>query len=123
MSLSKGQFFIVTAFVIISILLAISKWLEPATILEVSEIAVAEEPFVLNNIAEKAVETVKVSKSCEELGYNLQEYKAFAESYASGKGYMLDFDYTLTDCSSVDFKISLKSPRASLTSQFSCPWP
>jgi len=129
MKLSKGQFFIVATFIIVSILFTISKWIEPATILDVSGIASRDDIFIMNNIAEKGAQLVNGSKTCEELVYSLQEYKIFTESYAANKGYNLDLNYTVAPCpepatpTTVVFNISLISPRSFLKSEFGCGWP
>lgn len=130
----KAQFFIISAFTIVTILYFISKWMEPYTIIDTSSIAGMEEPFIFNNIKEKAEYTIKGSKNCEDLKYNLQEYKFFAENYVLEKGYNLDLNYTVANCPEevvpappgsptvVAFKMTLISPAAYLRSEFSCGW-
>ena len=46
-----------------------------------------EEPFVFNDIVEKANETIYNSKSLEDLQYNIDEYKQFVEEYSVRKNF------------------------------------
>lgn len=88
----KAQFFVLSAFTIVTILYLISGWVEPYTIIDTSSVVLMEETFVFNNIVEKANETIHISKTPEDLRYNIQEYKNFAEEYALGKNFKLTFD-------------------------------
>lgn len=119
----KAQFFILSAVAIIGILYFLSRWLEPSSIIDTSSIVSMEEPFVFNNVKEKAVETVQNSKSCEELKYNLEEYNAFVENYAIEKNYIINLNYTY-DCftKDVDFNMKLTSTKASIESNFTAIW-
>jgi hypothetical protein len=89
-----------------------------------------EEPYMFNNIKEKAVFTARGSKSCEDLRYNVEEYKYFVEKYAAEKNMRLDFNYTISPCFQepplfpvvVDVNMGLKSPSADLRSNFSLEW-
>jgi len=51
-----------------------------------------EEPFIFNNIVEKANETIYISKSVDDLRYNIKEYKNFVEEYAARKNLKITFD-------------------------------
>lgn len=118
----KAQFFVLSAFAIISIIFFVSRWIEPFTIIDTSAIALTEEPFVFNNIVEKAQATVTSSKDCDDLKFNLEEYKNFAREFVSKKNYQLIFDYVV-DCegssADVNFKnITLLSPRAVIQKSF-----
>jgi len=126
----KAQFFVITAFTVVTILYFISQWMEPFTIIDTSSIVWIEEPFIFNNIKEKAEYAINGSKNCADLEYNLEEYRFFAESYASEKGYNLDLNYTSSPCyeeppifpTVVGFKITLRSPLALLASNFTFEW-
>jgi len=126
---TKGQFFVIATFIIVSILYSVSRWMEPASIIDTSEIVTREEVFMFNNIAEKATYTINGSKNCDDLNYALQEYKIFAEKYATSKGYNLDLNYTVAPCpepdtpTTVAFNITLVSPNSFLKAEFSCGWP
>ena len=125
----KAQFFILSAFAIITAIYFISKWIEPYTIIDTSSVALMEEPFIFNNIVEKADQTVLISKSAEDLNYNLEEYKSFVLSYVLSKGYSLSFDYDFYPVISnipggVAFNcIQLKSPTATFANMHSLKWP
>ena len=95
LSSRKAQFFILSAFAIVSVLYFVSRWIEPYTIIDTSAVALREEPFVFNNIREKAVELVETTKNCDELAYNLDEYKNFVKDFASMKNLDLTFNYTI----------------------------
>ena len=121
----KAQFFILTAFAIVSIIYFISKWMEPTGILDTSQIVLMEEPFIFSNIVEKSVQVINSSKDCEELKFNLEEYKMFVENYALSKVYNLNFTYTLPPCTppiTVPLEIKLSSVRMRLATDFSVAW-
>ena len=127
----KAQFFVLSALIIVGILYFISQWLEPYTIIDTSAVATSDELFIFNNIKSKAKETVRISKSTEELTYNLQEYKNFIENYAFEKGKLYlsyeiispypagEEDFPVI----VLFNITLKSPNKRLESEFEAFWP
>ena len=128
----KGQFFILTAFAILTALFILSKYLQPSEIIDISRVILSDEVFIFNNIKEKAIEVVNISKSCEELKFNLEEYKIFAEKFASKHGKLLLFSYQLTSpCESngvdvpttINFNLTLISPFVQINSNFSVPWP
>ncbi len=119
----KAQFFVLSAFIIVSILLLVSRWLEPLSVVDTSFAALAEEPFLFNNIKEKAVTTVSSSRNCDELQFNLDEYKNFIQEFSATKNIKVDFDYEVVQpCvdSILETKIhlSLESPSAFVNSDF-----
>jgi len=127
----KAQFLVITAFVIVSIFYLVSKWMQPYTIPDTSEIVLAEEPSVFNNIKEKALDIVATSSSCEELVNSLDEYKAYVEDYAFRK-LIVYFDYTLeTPCYKPDpnfpvlvlFDIRVQSQTMKVSDKFYGFWP
>ena len=121
----KAQFFILSVFAIVTILYFLSRWLEPSTVIDTSSVALKEESFVFNNIKEKAFDVVDSSKNCEELNFNLQEYKQAAEDYALSKNYLLDFNYAYPSCVSpmnINFTMALTSTNMQLASNFSTTW-
>lgn len=130
-SSKKAQFMIVTALTMISIFYLISRWLEPYSLLDTAEIVLIEEPFVFNNIKEKALDIVNSSESCTDLVNNLGEYKIFVEDYAFRK-LVVYFDYTLeTPCYEYDprfpvlvlFDIELRSDKIKIKDEFYGFWP
>jgi len=90
----KAQFFIITTITIVTMIFFMSKWMEPYTIIDTSSVVLKEQPFVLNNIVEKADATVAVSSS-KDLEYNLQEYMNFVSDYAAKKGFAADTQYQI----------------------------
>jgi hypothetical protein len=119
----KAQFFVLSAFTIVAIVFFLSQWIEPYTITDTSSIALKEEFFIFNNIKEKAVETVRNSKDCDELKYNLEEYKTFTENYAAMKVLELNVSYynkTVCDDKKLEtfFTIKLKSFSSYIESSF-----
>jgi cytochrome c biogenesis protein CcdA len=126
----KAQFFILTAFAIVSILYLVSRWVEPYTIIDTSSVALHDEPFVFNDLKEKAAATIQSSKACDDLLYNLDEFKLFSEKFATGKGYRFVFGYattyTTTPCAgptTVSVSMSLQSSDMNITSAFAKDWP
>jgi ABC-type antimicrobial peptide transport system permease subunit len=61
----KAQFFVLSAFTIVTILYFVSQWIAPYTIPDTSSVALMEEPYIFNNIIEKARSVVKSSQTCE----------------------------------------------------------
>lgn len=122
LSSRKAQFFVLSAFAIVSVLYFISRWIEPYTIIDTSAVVLMDEPFIFNNIKEKAVEVVEISKDCDELAYNLEEYENFVKDFTSAKNLDLTFTYDITEPCDTDletsFDISLVSPTAKLESSF-----
>ena len=117
---SKGQFFVLTAFAIVSVLYFVSNWLRASTITDTSVYALDNDVFVFENIVSKANQTVTMSKSCEELNYNLEEYKNFVTK-SLGKKYYMIFEYKI-DCSKdpvpVNFNITEITLNSKLNANF-----
>lgn len=127
----KAQFLIITALVIISVFYLVSMWMQPYSIPDTSDIVLSSEPFVFNNIKEKAMTIVSTSSSCSDLVNNLDEYKAYVEEYAFKK-LIVYFDYSLnTPCYAYDprfpilvlFNIRVQSPTMSVGNSFYGFWP
>jgi len=117
----KAQFYILTAFTIVSIIFMVSMWIESYTIIDTSSIPMMEEPFLFNNIVEKSIEVVKQSKTCDDLKYNLGEYQTFVEKYGVSKNFNISLSYTY-GCDgqlTADFVLKLISPKTSISSSFS----
>lgn len=119
----KAQFFILSAFAIVSILFIISQWVEPFRILDASVAVLDEEVFVFNNVKEQTISVVKNSKSCEDLRFNLEEFKTFLEKYFVQKNMRLVFNYNIeTPCVDsvlrTSFYFALTSPKTSIDSSF-----
>lgn len=127
---NKAQFFILSAFAIVSILLLVSGWISPYTVVDTSAVVLMDEPFFFNNIKEKAFLAVNQTKNCEDLRYNLDEYKDFVEQYALSKSMNLNFDYTLSPCFPeppkfpvvVEVNMQVRTPRINLQSNFTMKW-
>ncbi len=107
----KAQFFILSAIIITSFMYIISRWVEPSNIIDTSSPILLDEPFIFNNILEKAKEVVNSTRYCEDLMLNLDEYKNFVENFVAEKGMTLNFTYVITSCSRVDLYINLLSKK------------
>lgn len=119
----KAQFFVLSAFAIVSILFIISQWIEPFRILDASSAVLDDEIFVFNNVKEQTRLVVKNSKSCDDLKFNLQEFKLFLENYFLQKNMRLVFNYNIeTPCDDAVLKTSLYfalvSPKTTIDSAF-----
>ena len=128
---SKAQFLIITAVVIVSIFYPVSKWMQPYSIPDTSEIVLAEQPFVFDNVKEKALEVVNTSSSCSDLVNNLEEFKSYVDTFAFKK-MIVYFDYTLnTPCYAYDprfpilvlFNIRIQSIGMNVADKFYGFWP
>jgi len=118
----KAEFFVVSTVAIVSIFFILSKYMGPQTLVDTSS-AVLNEPFIFDNIVEKAEETVKISKNCEELAYNLDEYKNFVESFFSRQNIKIDLNYTISvPCNNnelkTNFDIQLTSSKVTMRKTF-----
>ncbi len=125
----KAQFFVLSAFGIVAILFLISSWIQPYTIVDTSSVVLMQEPFVFNNLKEKAITTVNISRSCDDLTYNLDEYKNFITNYASGKNLNLNFIYAIPNCNvpsrtqlTIPMNMTLKSSQVFIASNFTATW-
>ncbi|OYT42787.1 MAG: hypothetical protein B6U78_00080 [Candidatus Aenigmarchaeota archaeon ex4484_224] len=118
----KGQFFILSAVVIIGAMYLISKQIIPLRMIDISQIALDDEIFVFNNIYKKSIEVVKKSKDCNDLSWNLEEFKNFVEDYGVSKGMKIVLNYNILVCNSVQrnvsFELYLNSSRYKLYSQY-----
>lgn len=129
----KAQFFVLSTFAIVSILYFVSRWVEPYTIIDTSSVARHEEPFIFNNIKEKLIYTVNSSKTIDELEYNLQEFKEFAETHAIKRGAFYVSYETISPYPPGDgigdfpvvivFNLTLVSPKITIGSVFETYWP
>ena len=123
----KAQFFVLNAFAIITVFFLISRFIEPFTIIDTSQVPLMDEIFIFNNIKEKTRVVVTESKTCADLAYNLQEYKNFVENYALEKGYKLTYSYIYFECPTqsltIQLNMTLQSPRTTLDSKSSYQWP
>lgn len=129
--MTKAQFFLLSGFVITSIFFLISKWIEPYTIIDISQIPMSDEPFVFSNIRQEAMDVITTSESCQDLVNNLDEFKTYVEEYAFTKLFIY-FDYTLqTPCFEEDpmfptlvlFDIELSSSSITVRDKFYGFWP
>ena len=122
----KGEFFLLTVFTIITFLFVISLWIKPSEIIDTSKVVLSEEIFVFNNVKEKVIEVINSSKTCEDLNFNLEEFKKFVERYGLRKGFRIEFNYTQPNCSSlptlISINLSLTSPQYHLTKTFEVKW-
>lgn len=130
----KAQFFVLSAFAIVSILYLLSSWIQPYTILDTSSVVLQQGPFIFNNLKEKAIETVNISKTCTDLMYDLDEYNNFITSYASSQNINLNFTYnisqiTIPNCQIpsgsqivIPMNLTLKSTNAFIASNFTATW-
>jgi hypothetical protein len=107
----------------VTIIFVVSQFTQPSGILDTSSAVLADETFLFNNIKEKSISIVKLSDSCRDLGFDLEEYKLFIEGFATQRNIRVVYDFEIVQpCSdatmTTDFYIALKSPRASTDSTF-----
>ena len=122
----KGQFFVLTAVAIVAILFFVGKWLDVSTQSDTSYIVLSQESFIFDNIFEKTTDVIKNSENCDNLNYNLQEYKSFISGIALEKNYKLRFDYNVPSCSdtigatnTISFNMRIQSETSDLSKDFS----
>jgi len=113
----KAQFFVLSAFAVVTILYFVSRWIEPYTIIDTSSVVLHDESFIFNNIVEKTNEIISISKSPEDLSFNIQEYKNFVEQYALSKNLKLTFDVSqlvIGNPTTGSIFIQMSSPRITM---------
>ena len=125
----KAQFFVLSAFSIVAILFILSSWVQPYTVIDTSSIVLMQEPFVFNNVKEKAIQTVQLSKNCDDLRYNIDEYSNFVNQYSVEKNLNLKFNYSLSPCYdsvpnpvAVIVNMEIKTSTVDLASNFTMFW-
>ena len=122
----KGQFFVLTAVAVVTILFFVGRWTSPLTQVDTSSIVLSEELFTFDNIQEKTVTVVKSSENCEELEYNLQEYKNFIRDIARDKNYKITFKYSIPSCgasAAVKMDLVVISEKVNAQKTFTVEWP
>ncbi len=117
----KAQFYIVTAVFIVIIMYQISSWINSMRISKSSYVLLEDEFEIFENIKEKSIKTVNIS-SCEELKWNLDEYKYFVEKFGLENNMKINLRYTIQRCDQngkiVNFTLSLKSPEIYMNSTY-----
>jgi hypothetical protein len=119
----KAQFYIVSVVGLVTILYAIGKSLTASSIIDTSELALRNDFFVFNNIVEETLATLNASKSCEDLNFNLQEFKSFAiREFAPS--FRVKYEYAIISCDDalrsaiVSFNITLYSINSEIGTTF-----
>ena len=122
----KGQFFVLTAVAVATILFFVGRWTGPLTQVDTSSIVLSEELFTFDNIREKTVAVVGNSENCEELDYNLQEYKNFIRDFGRDKNYKITFKYSIPSCgdsAAVRMDLVIISEKVNAQKTFTVDWP
>lgn len=122
----KGQFFVLTAVAVVTILFFVGRWVDTLTQVDTSSIVLSEELFTFDNIQEKTATVIKSSENCEELDYNLQEYKNFIREFARDKNYKISFEYSLSSCgatATVKIDLVIISEKVNAQKTFIVEWP
>ena len=122
-SKKKAQMFIITGVTIVILLFVVSQWVQPPTIIDTSQVVLLEETYVMNNIKQEAMLVVRNTETCDDLSFNLDEYKNFVTEYGASKGFNLDFQFEINGVCpgspTVNFNINLDSTNAKISSSFS----
>ncbi len=123
----KGQFFVLTALAIVTILFFISRWVEPTQI-DTSSIVLSGEFYTFDNLREKTANVIKNSQNCDDLNYNLQEYDRFVDDIALERNYRITFNYTIPSCSDlggamVGFTLRIQTAEVDARDDFQITWP
>lgn len=118
----KAQFFILGAFAIVTVMFFLSQWIEPFRILDTSSAVLNDEIFIFNNIHEQAEKIVLTSGNCEDLKFNLEEFKSTAVKFLAVKNMELTFNFDTSACAdsaiTASFYIALVSPSVSVDDSF-----
>ncbi len=125
----KGQFFVLTTVAVVTILFFVGRWTGPLTQVDTSEIVLSDELFTFDNIKEKTNTVIKNSENCNELNYNLQEYKNFIDNFAREKNYKITFAHVSTPCDPelggaiTEVTLKIVSDKVDAKGTFSISWP
>jgi hypothetical protein len=118
----KAQFYIISVVSIITILSTIGRSITTYSIIDTSEPALRNDFFIFNNIVEKTLETLNASRSCEELEFNLEEFKNIA-TRAFAPNFRVEYSYSIncsdsTRSATVSFNITLYSINSEIGTTF-----
>ncbi|OGI15922.1 hypothetical protein A3K63_01025 [Candidatus Micrarchaeota archaeon RBG_16_49_10] len=115
-SLGKGQFYLLTAVVIVGFFFLMSKYINPYSFIDSSQAVIDDEIFFFNNLRNQAERVVKLSNDTT-LAPNLESFSDIADEVAQEKHYIFSMNYTVRP-SDVDFVMALVSEKYSLDSSF-----
>lgn len=120
---TKAQFFVLSAFIMITILFVMSQFIQPSQIFDTSSAIFVDEIFIFNNIKEKSIELVQISDNCNDLALNLAEFEQFANNFVLRKNADLIYNYQIVQpCAdatrTTNFYIAIVSTSASVDSTF-----
>ncbi len=126
MKTSKAQFYILTVVAVVTIFFFIGRWVDPSNIPDTSLIVSSSEFFTFDNIKEKAVAAAEESHTCNELEYNLQEFRNFVADFALERNYRIVLEYSINSCSGeydtiaydVNYDLTVQSERADARGSF-----
>ncbi|MBD3155308.1 MAG: hypothetical protein GF368_01485 [Candidatus Aenigmarchaeota archaeon] len=119
----KAQFFILTAVIVIGVFFTLSKYINRYSLIDTSRAAQGSEIFIIDNVKEKAMKTVHISNMTN-INERLAIFKETVQDVVSGRGYILDFSYTINAPLRIAImNISLISDRYTLKSDFQTPIP
>ncbi len=125
----KGQFFVLSAVAIVTVLVYINRLVQPFSIIDTSQVVLGNEIFLFNDVKEKAFVSVQGAQTCNDALFDLQEYQNFVQQFAIQKGYLLSFSFTNTGCptqnSLITFNVNqtLVSSSKVLQSIYTISWP
>lgn len=122
----KGQFFVLSAVAVVTILFFVGRWTGPSTQIDTSSIVLLDEFSTFDNIQQKTSDVIKGSESCEDLAYNLQEYKNFIGNFARDKNYKISFEYSVPSCgasATVNVYLTVASENVNAQKAFTVNWP
>src|SRR5438445_8087024 len=94
----KAEFFLLSVISIVAILFFIGNWIRAITIIDPSSSIINDEYFVFDNVIAKLNETVTFSKNCDDLKYNLEEFRLFLNELGFEKNYRIDANLSLPSC-------------------------
>ncbi len=120
----KAQFFVLSAFVIITILFVVSQFVQPAAIFDSSSAVLVSEPFTFNNIRDKSEYIVKSAETCGDMTNGLNEFKAFVENFGTKRNTRITYNFNVVSCvdsprsGSVSFYLGVVSTAAGIDGRF-----
>jgi hypothetical protein len=119
---NKAQFFILTTVIIVGVFYGLSKYLNPYSFIDTSKAVEGDEVFFFNNVKDKAIKTVQIGGTYDELDNHLSEYRNFAQNVSRDNEFILNLNYKI-NANTVDFSMSLQSQKMRLYSNFTVARP
>ncbi len=118
--LGRGQFFIISAVIMVSILVSISQYIFGYTAVDLTRVQETQELNYISAIKDSLYSTAKIS-FCERLDADLRETEFFLTNNLAQQGINLKIRHNIISCSQVAFQFNITSPNFFSKTEFYYP--